>query len=249
MVLRCLFKTCVIFPRILRHCNFPKRVFSTDPIIPPKRKIKNKIEEKYFGSLVDGKPDGEGILEKGFYRYEGEFKNGKRHGTGKIVYSYGDSYAGEWSDGKMHGKGVYIYQPLSVHRVVFEGEYEHNKAIKGIINLPTGEKIDWKNEENRVESGIGQRRYPNGSIYQGLFSNYLRYGYGIFTRVNGTKHSGIFIDDLEHGPGKLEMDDGSVYEGYWNKGIKHGEFIFIKDGIKKSRTYFHGILTSDNVLD
>lgn len=47
--------------------------------------------------------------------YVGEFKDGKRHGTGCHYYSsaspedtVGDYYDGEWKDGAMHGKARYV---------------------------------------------------------------------------------------------------------------------------------------------
>ena len=38
--------------------------------------------------------------------YDGEFKDGKRHGHGVYTWSYGGVYDGEWKDGKQHGQGV-----------------------------------------------------------------------------------------------------------------------------------------------
>ena len=39
--------------------------------------------------------------------YEGEWKDGKRHGNGIYTYLDGSYYEGEWVDDKMHGKGEY----------------------------------------------------------------------------------------------------------------------------------------------
>jgi hypothetical protein len=40
--------------------------------------------------------------------YEGEFKNSKPHGQGKMTFNNKDGriYTGEWMKGKFHGKGV-----------------------------------------------------------------------------------------------------------------------------------------------
>ena len=44
----------------------------------------------YTGALLDGKFDGRGILEyANKERYEGEFKNGMKHGKGKYYYIKG----------------------------------------------------------------------------------------------------------------------------------------------------------------
>ena len=41
--------------------------------------------------------------------YEGDFHEGKRHGTGKYTYPNGDTYEGEWHQGQKHGKGVFTF--------------------------------------------------------------------------------------------------------------------------------------------
>jgi hypothetical protein len=56
---------------------------------------------------------------RGAYRYaegdtyEGDWKNDKRHGKGKVTYvsdgRISESYDGDWFEGRMHGQGSYIY--------------------------------------------------------------------------------------------------------------------------------------------
>ncbi|KAJ9458212.1 Phosphatidylinositol 4-phosphate 5-kinase 8 [Diplonema papillatum] len=58
-----------------------------------------------------GKPQKNGILfykprEDARYRYQGGFKNGKRHGKGTIYYGNGDTFRGHFKDGKREGKGL-----------------------------------------------------------------------------------------------------------------------------------------------
>jgi len=52
---------------------------------------------------VPGRP---GVTEIGIY--EGEWKNGLKHGKG-IEKRAGGIYEGEWKDDKEHGKGTYKY--------------------------------------------------------------------------------------------------------------------------------------------
>ena len=35
--------------------------------------------------------------------YEGQWKNDKANGRGRLIYSDGDVYEGEWKDDKSHG--------------------------------------------------------------------------------------------------------------------------------------------------
>ena len=41
--------------------------------------------------------------------YVGEWKSGKRHGTGSMTYADGGVYAGGWLYGKRHGVGTFTY--------------------------------------------------------------------------------------------------------------------------------------------
>ena len=42
-------------------------------------------------------------------KYEGEWKDGKKHGEGTYYYPLGNTYIGDWGDDKRNGKGTYIY--------------------------------------------------------------------------------------------------------------------------------------------
>ncbi len=68
-------------------------------------------------ACVDGKAQGRGtqvwrFLNDGEWKkeeYEGDLKDGKRHGRGVLVRASGDRYEGDWKDGKEHGRGVYVW--------------------------------------------------------------------------------------------------------------------------------------------
>jgi hypothetical protein len=57
-------------------------------------------------------------------KYEGEWKEDKRHGKGVVTYAgqngtISEKYDGDWVDGKMHGFGKYYYNDGGV----YEGEW------------------------------------------------------------------------------------------------------------------------------
>ena len=54
--------------------------------------------------------------------YEGEIKEGKRHGLGKIIRKNGDILYGEFEDDKHNGKGVISF--ANGNR--YEGEFKDN---------------------------------------------------------------------------------------------------------------------------
>jgi hypothetical protein len=72
----------------------------------------------YEGSYVDGKFSGIGLLYNnvnGRYRYEGNFKNGKRHGQGKEEYITGGQYEGYFREGLKHGEGKLTFADASYY--------------------------------------------------------------------------------------------------------------------------------------
>jgi len=42
--------------------------------------------------------------------YQGEFKDGKLHGTGTMTYTAGYEYTGEWKNGRRDGQGRAVYR-------------------------------------------------------------------------------------------------------------------------------------------
>lgn len=66
----------------------------------------------YSGSIKDGLRDGRGCLKSksGIIKYDGEWKEDKINGYGKLFISVsGDRYEGHFRNGKMHGLGLYLY--------------------------------------------------------------------------------------------------------------------------------------------
>ena len=67
------------------------------------------------------------FLSKLFRRekYQGEFKDGKRHGQGTLTYSDGEKYVGEFKDGKRHGQGTDTLK----NGTKYVGEFKDGKFI------------------------------------------------------------------------------------------------------------------------
>lgn len=63
------------------------------------------------GEWEAGKPHGYSCVidPKGTVTYEGEFRNGKRHGLGRQIFDSGDMYDGCWKEGRLHDRGVYYF--------------------------------------------------------------------------------------------------------------------------------------------
>ncbi len=64
------------------------------------------------GGEVRRQPDGG--------RYEGEWKDGRRHGQGTVEFPEGGRYEGEWPDGRPNGRGIMHYSDGRRH----EGQWQ-----------------------------------------------------------------------------------------------------------------------------
>ncbi|MDR1582661.1 MAG: hypothetical protein LBS55_05290 [Prevotellaceae bacterium] len=58
--------------------------------------------------------------------YEGETKNGTRHGHGTYYWTTGNRYEGEWVNGQQTGRGTYYY----ANKTVEKGQFVNGKWIK-----------------------------------------------------------------------------------------------------------------------
>ena len=48
------------------------------------------------------------MLTSAKFKYDGEWRAGKKHGRGVCYYSDGDTYEGEWANDKWHGQGTWV---------------------------------------------------------------------------------------------------------------------------------------------
>ena len=62
--------------------------------------------------------------------YEGELKEGKRHGLGKIIRENGDILYGEFKDDKHNGRGFISFASGNI----YEGEFKDGN-FNGILNV------------------------------------------------------------------------------------------------------------------
>ena len=155
-------------------------------------------DEIYFGDFNNNLPDGKGKKINSKYVYEGQFKEGKKEGKGKIIFNNnGDYYEGFFSKDKFNGGGHYFWK---------NNKYEY-----------------FGNYVNGVIEGKGIFKYGDKAIYKGEFKNGVKDGDGEWITKNN-KIKGNFKNDLPHGICYLEDIKG--FKGYVE--FDNGKIINIK---------------------
>ena len=157
---------------------------------------------EYAGGCVNGFAHGKGIA-KGRDTYEGEFKQGNKHGKGTYTSSSGVKYDGEWLDDLPNGEGTQIGADGSK----YVGTWLKNQR-----------------------SGMGENTWPNGQKYRGKYHQNQRNGKGIYYWPDGIVYEGDFISDKRSGFGTMTVPriayktEARSKLGSWN-----GE-IFVEKG-------------------
>lgn len=150
----------------------------------------------FYGKVSHGQYDGLGRLQQGSTIYEGEYSLGIREGFGRY-YDEQDStrgYLGEFRDGKKHGSGIltsegsrYIggfhedeysgFGHLKMSNYEYLGDFRDNQE-SGFGYMKEGSCFyigDWR---NGVPHGLGYQRTETDE-YKGYFENGERLGRGL----------------------------------------------------------------------
>jgi len=106
-----------------------------------------EIAAEYAGDCRNGLADGYGIA-KGESHYQGEFKNGMKHGRGIKVWAIGDRYEGEFRNDRREGWGRYHWGDQSQWPGDrYSGQYHNDKPEgQGIYEWSSGDRFEgmWK---------------------------------------------------------------------------------------------------------
>ena len=86
---------------------------------------------EYSGSLNKGLMHGNGRFTFNKETYNGQFLNGKRNGTGEMIFSNGDEYKGNWTNDVIEGSGLMNYEVFYQDtRKLYKGQYD-GQWVKG----------------------------------------------------------------------------------------------------------------------
>mmetsp|Transcript_26089 Transcript_26089/g.79302 ORF Transcript_26089/g.79302 Transcript_26089/m.79302 type:complete len:944 (+) Transcript_26089:1-2832(+) len=163
----------------------------------------------YIGGWARDSFEGHGTLrsDDGLVSYEGDFKDGLRHGSGvmrsrRCRGEPPEVYDGQWQRGHRHGRGRCTYPDGSM----YEGEWMSNQR-----------------------NGWGEMTESDGALYSGKWVGGVRCGEGKWVaggpagvEIKKEMYQGQWQRNARHGRGRCEWPSGAVYEGDWRDGQRHG---------------------------
>ncbi len=228
--------------------------------------IKERDDGKFFGTVIRDKkddqdfqytgevnsmnlPEGNGVIvyRKIFRRenakYEGDFKNGKRDGQGKLTAD-GLILEGTWENGQI------INGLIQCGSTSYTGEIRNCKANGrgSLVDIPYTREYKGVFEDGLLREGtmvLGNKHYSGiwnkGTLKSGTIVEYendepkwtyvgdiyltKRHGKGVLT-TSTDKYDGNFVQDLKHGSGKLFVGN-KIFEGKWNNDILSSENVVV----------------------
>ncbi|XP_019514003.1 PREDICTED: MORN repeat-containing protein 1 isoform X2 [Hipposideros armiger] len=149
-----------------------------------------------------GRPpqDGYGvyIYPNSFFRYEGEWRGGKTHGRGKLMFKDGSYYEGEFVDGEIMGEGC-RHWASSGHGCLVD---QDGQVYRGSFH-------------NNKRHGQGQMAFQNGDKYDGDWVRDQRQGHGVLWCADGSTYEGQWHSDVFSGLGRMVHCSGVIYHGMW----------------------------------
>jgi len=133
--------------------------------------------------------EGFGTCQKTSYgpveiKYEGEWKDNKKNGVGRIWWSNGDRYLGDWANDSKEGFGYMMW--------------ENGDSYEGNWRADLREGSDCK------------YTYANGGVFQGCYTNDERHGEGSFIWPDGERFVGTWKAGGRFGKGTLYTKNGPV---------------------------------------
>lgn len=184
-------------------------------------------EGGYEGEINDQKnPEGQGTFEyrgdddDGRLLYDGAWVNKKAEGFGVMRWQNGDRYEGEWKDGMRHGQGSYSCKSTGGK---YEGLYEKDqKSGKGKYTYSNGDwyEGDWL-EGLREGDGVYtwmESKEKKEERYEGNWEKGVKCGTGSFTYENGDVFTGPYKENNRQGKGQLVKTDGEIRDETYREG-------------------------------
>uniref|UniRef100_A0A8D0HAP2 MORN repeat containing 1 n=1 Tax=Sphenodon punctatus TaxID=8508 RepID=A0A8D0HAP2_SPHPU len=137
------------------------------------------------------------------------WKQGKKHGHGKLSFKDGSYYEGEFVDGEIVGNGLRYWASTGN---TYSGQFLLGELHgHGVLQYEDGRKYEGEFSYGKRE-GHGLLVDKEGQIYEGSFHKNKKHGGGKMIFKNGDKN------DMFNGQGSIIHCSGVIYDGLWING-------------------------------
>ncbi len=197
--------------------------------------------------------------------YEGNFANGDYDGLGKYTFASGTVHIGYFSAGQYHGKGIEV----SSSGQVWGGIWAYDKFTTGkkygfsnnarpsfteLVPSANTNYVDASCTSGDCLNGKGERKYNNGTIYEGEFKDGVESGVGKKFFSDGSSLETFFAEGSYFGAAVLKTADGGWQIGNLKDGTWDGYIVYIDAANnifigRYSGGKYLGDLASANVTD
>lgn len=176
--------------------------------------------------------------------YEGHFKNGMRHGNGKLTLADGTVCRCHWEKDEMHGHGEQYWPDDSC----YEGNFVRGDMCgEGCMTWSDGSKYKGQFARGHA-NGQGTLFRSDGARYEGDFVGGDMCGSGTMSwHEEDCTYIGEFYANKRHGRGVMTWMHGphKRYEGQWMHGHQHGRgMVTTTDGTVHTANFHNGIIIS-----
>ncbi|KAG3024836.1 hypothetical protein PC121_g2241 [Phytophthora cactorum] len=169
--------------------------------------------------------------------YEGEFKDGYRHGFGIFTErATGSTYEGQWVRDLRHGSGVLTSGSKDF---IYDGAWDTDERCGYGHCVISGGRETYSGQWKRnAFHGTGKYTDAEGNIYEGEFVQGKKHGVGKLIASVGElqsdstvqqqtqQYSGEWYDGCREGLGDAVFAGGSRYSGQWKEDLQEGEGTF-----------------------
>jgi tetratricopeptide (TPR) repeat protein len=178
------------------------------------------------------------------YVYEGDIREGQRHGNGRMTFKNDDVYDGAWDCDVPSGHGVFVQASdgpafgCESGVTGFEGDRYDGSWLDGLrhgactYTFGNGEEFHCTWHHGRAWNGRGRIKDDDGNLYEGDIREGQRHGNGCMTFKNGHVYNGAWYHGQRHGNGRMTFKNDDVYDGAWDCDVPsgHGVFVQASDG-------------------
>lgn len=155
--------------------------------------------------------------------FEGEFKEGRKCGWGKKIYTADKSYyIGCWDNSRKNGFGIYVWADGTRYEGFWKDDKYHGKGIKKWQNKDEYDG-EWKEDKKH---GTGKYRWGTGDEYYGEWEDDIQSGKGVMRWSSGDRYEGGFKNNMFEGIGTYYYEVGDKYVGEWKGNDRCGKAIY-----------------------